>query len=285
MATRAGTRATTRATTRTAPDADRTLLVWERPHPQVRAGAPAITPDVIVEAATSIADREGLHAVSVKRVASKLNAPIARMEAYLPTRDDLLDLMLDGAFGEIEIPEPDPGLGWRADLAVIARATQQVALHHPWLRALAGTRTPCGPNGLRNSERVLAAMDGMDLDAATKTNAVNTVLAYVYGFVQLEMASTARKGEDAESDLARRGHMATYLLEAVGTGRYPRLAQVFEDASLTTEDAFGTGLGYVLDGIAALVEGTAARPEPSLADSLLSDGDSAERKHRRGRKR
>jgi hypothetical protein len=114
---------------------------------------------------------------------------------------------------------------------------------------------------------------------------VNTVLAYVYGFVQLEMASTARKGEDAESDLARRGHMATYLLEAVATGRYPRLAQVIEDASLTTEDAFGTGLGYVLDGIAALVEGAAARPELSLADSLLSDGDPDERKHRRGRKR
>ena len=271
--------------TRAATQTDRTLLVWERPAPQARAGAKAITPEAIVEAATSIADREGLHAVSVKRVATKLAAPIARMEAYLPTRDDLLDLMLDGAFGEIELPERAPADDWRADLTTIARATQQVALRHPWLRSLAGTRTPCGPNGLRNSERVLAAMDGVDLDAATKTNAVNTVLAFVYGFVQLEMASTARKGEDAESDLARRGHMATYLLDAVGTGRYPRLAQVFEDATLTTEDAFGTGLGYVLDGIAQLVEGQAGRPQPSLADALLSDGDRGEPKHRRGRRK
>lgn len=271
--------------TRAAPQTDRTLLVWERPHPQARAGAPAITPESIVEAATSIADREGLHAVSVKRVASKLGIPIARMEAYLPTRDDLLDLMLDGAFGEIELPERDPEQDWRADLTTIARATQQVALRHPWLRSLAGTRTPCGPNGLRNSERVLAAMDGADLDAATKTTAVNTVLAYVYGFVQLEMASTARKGEDAESDLARRAHMATYLLETVGSGRYPRLAQVFEDATLTTEDAFGTGLDYVLDGIAPLVDGAAPRPAVSLADALLSDEESGERKHRRGRRK
>jgi AcrR family transcriptional regulator len=232
---------------------DRDLLVWERPEPAGRAGAPPLAADAVAAVAMGIADREGLHAVSVKRVASRLGFPAARLEEYLPSRDDLLDLMLDAAFGEIAVPDRADSAGWREDLEAIARATQVVAIRHPWLRVLAGTRTPCGPNGLRNSERVLAAMDGLELDAATKTNAANTVLAFVYGFVQLEMAHTNRKGDDDAADLARRTHTAAYLGEQIGTGNYPRLAQVFTDADLTAEDAFGTGLGYVLDGVACCV--------------------------------
>jgi AcrR family transcriptional regulator len=261
------------------------MLVWERPEPMARTGGSVLTGATIAEAGMAIADREGLHNVSVRRVASKLGITAARLEAYLPSREDLLDLLLDAAFGEIDIATRDPNGTWRDDLREIAWATQAVALQHPWLRMLAGTRTPCGPNGLRNSERVLASMDGLDLDAATTTNAVNTVLAYVYGFVQLEMAHGARKGDDVDADMARRAHTAGYLVNAVNAGDFPRLAQVFADATaLTTDDAFGTGLRYVLDGIANLIDNTVPGAI-TLADSLLAEDNDEAAKHRRGRRR
>jgi AcrR family transcriptional regulator len=245
-------------------------LIWERPEPEGRGTAPAPDRARILDAAFEIADREGLHAVSVKRVASKLHVPAARLEAYLTSRDDLLDLMLDGAFGEIE--PADEGPDWRSRLRAIAHATQVTAQRHPWLRSLAGTRTPSGPNGLRHSERALAALADLGLDATTMTQAVNTVLAYVYGYVQLEMLDHSRKA-DADAEAARKVRTAQYLLEQVQTGEYPTLARVFSDASLSADDTFETGLNYVLDGIATRVpggpadHGTAAGGGDSMAEN------------------
>jgi AcrR family transcriptional regulator len=229
---------------------DGATLIWERAEPLGRGATPAPDRAQIVAAAFEIADKEGLHAVSVKRVASKLRIPSARLEAYLASREDLLDLMLDGAFAEIE--PADEGADWRSRLRAIAHATQVTAQRHPWLRLLAGTRTPCGPHGLRHSERALAAVDGLGLDASTMTQVVNTVLAYVYGYVQLELVEHPRK-TDADAEQERRTQTARYLVEQVQTGEYPTLARVFSDASLTAADAFESGLDYVLDGVAARV--------------------------------
>jgi AcrR family transcriptional regulator len=235
-------------------------LIWERAEPVPRGPMAAPDRGHITQAAFEIADREGLHAVSVKRVASKLRVPSVRIEGYVTSRDDLLDLMLDAAFGEIE-PAED-GEDWRSSLRAVAYATQATAQRHPWLRTLAGTRTPCGPNGLRHSERALAAIDGLGLDAATMTQAVNAVLAYVYGFVQLELLEPSRK-LDEDGELKRRNHTASYLMQQVSTGDYPTLARVFSDASnLTATDAFETGLNYVLDGIAMHA---ASRLEPAAS--------------------
>jgi AcrR family transcriptional regulator len=241
-----------------------TLLVWQRPIPAGRPGAAPLAPEDVAAAGVALADREGLHTVSVKRVASKLNVPLTRLEGYLRSREDLLDLMLDAALGEIELGPRDPDVDWRTDLTTIAHATQGAALRHPWLRSLAGTRTPCGPRGLRHTERVLEAVDGLDLDAATATHAVNTVLAFVYGFVQLEMGVSGRKDD---ATIERRTATAHYLMDAIAGGSYPALARVFTDASISTDDAFETGLSYVLDGVGAQIERAAGATSTESADS------------------
>ena len=240
---------------------DGVALIWERGEPEGRGATPGPGRDEIVAAAFEIADREGLHAVSVKRVASKVRVPAARLEAYLTSREDLLDLMLDGAFAEIEVA--DEGEDWRSRLRALAHATQVTAQRHPWLRLLAGTRTPCGPHGLRHSERALAAVDGLGLDASTMTQVVNTVLAYVYGYVQLELVEHPRKA-DADAEQERRAQTARYLVEQVQSGNYPTLARVFSDASLTATGAFESGLEYVLDGVAERI---------AAADSLRRSPD------------
>lgn len=235
-------------------------LVWERQEPVTRAGTPALTSSSLAQTALAIADKEGLHAVSVKRIAARLGVPALRLQGYLQSRGDVFDLMLDHALGEIELPElPDDRSQWRADLRAIAEATLAAAQRHPWLRTLAGARTPCGPNGLRNSERVLASLDGLGLDVVTATQAVNTVLAYVYGYVQLEMSHQEFKAEETKQ-LERRNHTAQYLLRAAAPETYPTLAKVFAVApQLSAESGFSAGLEYVLSGIAISVSDIAHR--------------------------
>jgi AcrR family transcriptional regulator len=235
--------------TRKRPDA--ADLLWWRPEPVTPAGRPAAGARQIVAAAFEIADQHGLHDISVKRVAGRLRVSAAVLNRYVASKDDLLDLMLDAALGEIELPPDGVAAGWRTQLEAIAHATQAVITRHPWLRSLAGTRTPSGPNGLRVSERTLAALAGLGLPPVQGMQLANTVLAYVYGFTQLEMGHRQR-GSDADVDSRHRARTAQHLLDAGSSGDYPNLAALFATCDpLSTADAFDAGLAVVLDGLAA----------------------------------
>jgi AcrR family transcriptional regulator len=219
-------------------------VLWERVAPTGRTSGDLIAE--IAAAAVAIADREGLAALSVKRVASKVGLPASKLGTYLTTKDDLFDLIFDAFYAGIEGSERGDET-WREDLRQLATATKAAIDLHPWVLELMGARPPYGPNGLRYSERALAALDGLDLPAAELTSAVNTVLAYVCGSVR---RSGSQSGDAAT---------ARYLLAAVESDRYPRLAQVFRDSGeLTADESFRAGLECVLDGLTALVATEAA---------------------------
>ena len=77
------------------------MSIWMRPEPAGtgqagRAGRPALRSRAgITAAAIGVADREGLDAVSMRRVAAELGTGAASLYRYVETRDELLDLMCD----------------------------------------------------------------------------------------------------------------------------------------------------------------------------------------------
>lgn len=242
-----------------------TSQLWERPLPVSRDRSATLSREELAHTAFAIAEAENLSAVSVKRVASKLGVPAARLEQYLPARDDLLDLMLEVALSEIETgqqPVADPD--WRAGLRAIALATHVAAERHPWLAELIGARPPSGPNGLRYLEHALGVVCGSGADVLTAANCVNAVLAFVSGSVRTQ---PVRKINGA----ARRN--AEYLNHAVAAPEYPYLADLFSHAAaVTSENSFEQGLDYLLDGIARRIQSSAA----DSASASDSDSDSAD---------
>jgi len=221
-------------------------VLWERTAPTDRHSQELTT--AIAEAAMTIADREGLDALSVKRVAAKVGLPTPRLGEYLTSKDDLYDFVFDAFYGEVTDPATQEE--WRADLRELALVMKAAIERHPWVLELFGTRPPYGPNGLRSSERSLATMDGLDLPAAEVTSAVNTVLAYVCGSVR-----RARRSGPNTSDATT----ARYLVEVAASGSYPRVSRMLSASDeLTSAESFSAGLDYVLDGIAAALAVTTA---------------------------
>jgi AcrR family transcriptional regulator len=223
--------------------------LWGRTVPDLRNAAPDQVVAEIATVAVTIADREGLAGLSVKRVASKLGGPPTKLAGFLVTKDDVLDLIFDAFYGEIgaELAANDTDGDWRASLRAIATATKGALERHPWALELMGTRPPYGPHGLAGSERALAAVDGIGLDSFAMTSAVNTVLAYVCGSIR-------RQQRGGPSDDA--AETAKYLIDAVGSGAYPLLARIFGDSQdLTEEASYEAGLDQVLDGIGLRVAG------------------------------
>ena len=69
---------------------------------------PALSRAAIVAAALAIADRDGLDAVSMRRVAEELDTGASALYVYIENRDDLLGAMFDHAMAPVaEATAPD----------------------------------------------------------------------------------------------------------------------------------------------------------------------------------
>jgi AcrR family transcriptional regulator len=228
-------------------------LVWERAEPTRRRAPVPLTRERIVQVAITIADNEGLAALSLRKVAAKLKAMPMRLYTYTSTKDGLLELMVDAVYGEIAPPD-HARAEWRRALRTIAQRTRRAARKHPWFVDLFGGRPHQGPNALTYLEAYFAALDGVagfeDIDVAMQ--AVRTVNAFVIGAVRSE---TSERRAETQSGLTKKQWQvasALYMERALATGRYPMLARVVRDATHPSPDAvFEEGLECVLDGIAA----------------------------------
>lgn len=223
------------------------MSVWDRPEPP--AQPVPLDRERIVVAAIALADEGGLEAVSLRKVASRLNAGPMRLYGYISTKQDLFDLMLDEVYAEI-LPQ-EPSGDWREALRGHAHRTRHAALRHEWLADLLGGRPTLGPHALAVGEATLAALDGLtDIDTALR--AVETVNAYSTGAIRREIANLrAEHATGLSKHDWQRAH-GPYLTGMLATGRFPSLAKAVHDGTdVDAEASFGTGLDWILEAIAA----------------------------------
>lgn len=223
-------------------------LVWERPEPPARPAPSPLSREAIVAAACELADADGLDAVSLRKVAAALGAGPMRLYGYLDTKEELLDLMADAMYGELDRPAPDDD--WRTAMRGVARSLRHTAHRHEWFADLIGGRPNLGPNALAYMEATLAALgDFGSLEAAMQ--AMHTVNSYVIGAVRDEV--TGRRVERASGQDEGQWLQASgpYLERVFATGRYPTLERVVRETVHPDRDTeFETGLEQVLNGVA-----------------------------------
>ncbi|MEU1725822.1 TetR/AcrR family transcriptional regulator [Actinomadura sp. ATCC 39365] len=226
------------------------MTVWDRPEPPTRP-AP-LDRQRIVDAAVALADEGGLEAVSLRKVAARLDVGPMRLYGFISTKEELFDLMMDEVHAEI-LPDGQPG-DWREALRGHAVRTRQAALRHEWLADLLGGRPSLGPNALAVTERTLAALDGhADLD--TVMHAVRTVGAYMTGAIRREVAHLRAERATGLSELDWQRAYGPHVSRMLATGRYPTLAKFVHDGTeVDAEESFTTGLEWVLDAVAARLD-------------------------------
>src|SRR6516165_1807108 len=94
---------------------------WQRlPDRPARRRREPISREAIVKAAIQLLDREGLAALSMRRLGEELGAGAASLYWHVGSKDGLLDLVLDELIGEGKIPDPDPE-HWQEQLKQVAR--------------------------------------------------------------------------------------------------------------------------------------------------------------------
>ncbi|MFJ8538351.1 TetR/AcrR family transcriptional regulator [Streptomyces sp. NPDC093591] len=161
----------------------------------------------VLAAALELVDREGLSALSMRRLGSELGVEAMALYRYAAGKDALLDGLVEALYLELEdrlgevstakaAPAEGPGAGlpeWRADLHRIALTTYEVCFAHPQVVPLIATRMMAVPLArrppavLRDHERVLVLLRGAGLDEERTAAVFHAFTAWVLGYVSVEL--------------------------------------------------------------------------------------------------
>jgi AcrR family transcriptional regulator len=233
-------------------------LLWGVAGPGRRGPKPRHSVESVVQAAISLADAEGLAALSMRRVAEMLGLSPMSLYTYVPSKAELVDLMLDHVVGEVAEPDPADG-DWRSQLTLLSRQRWAMAQRHPWIMQVAMHRPPLGPNVLAKIEATLRAVDGLGLSEADMDQLTTLVGDYVRGAVRAALDAREIERQTGMTD-EQWWSMNTPLLESlVNPARYPtavRIGEAYKSGQLPPPDHernFEFGLQRVLDGIAVFI--------------------------------
>ena len=194
------------ATERSAPS------IWMRPE-RAAVGRPAQRSRAeITVVALDIADREGLDAVSMRRVAAELGTGAASLYRYVETREELLDLMIDATGTEYDLAPPTGD--WLADLLAVGEQCRAILRRHSWLPAMCISRPVLGPSGVAMLEHVLAVLEHHPASVQAKMEA----FAMLNGLTAVSVLYELAGGSDLQA------RNVAYLQYAIASGEHPRLA-------------------------------------------------------------
>lgn len=205
-------------------------LSWEEP-PKSR---PSLARAEIVQTALKVADRDGLTAVSIRRIAATLGVRPMTLYSRVASKADLIDLMINEVVTEVLIPEPLPA-DWREALRAIARQAHSAYARHPWIITASGASQRVAPNTVLHAEQLLSALSPLQLTPKDAWAVAALLNDYTLGHAQRLLSES---GVPARSYPDLDPAMFPHLARALHAGDHQR-----------DQESFETGLETVIAGI------------------------------------
>ncbi len=241
----------------------RSELLWDAQLRPSRGPKPATSREDVVQAAISLADGDGLSALTMHAVAARLGFTPMALYRYFPNKEALVDAAVDAAMG-VPPPRSGPREGWRAEVKHWSYAKRAMLCARPWLAELPFVAAPHGPNWLSWHEAFLASIADAGLSPEDMMDMLSVVHGYVHGSSDtiISLARATARGITPEQWAEAVG---ADLCRAINDPRYPMLSAILTsstggitDASplpvkrgrpRTMDESFDFGLERVLDGI------------------------------------
>ncbi|MFC8427004.1 TetR/AcrR family transcriptional regulator [Streptomyces sp. NPDC057253] len=207
----------------------------------------------VLSSALELVDREGLSALSMRRLGSELGVEAMALYRYAASKDELLDGLVEALYLQLEerLGGESGDVHWRAGLHRVARATYDVCLAHPRAVPLLATRMLAVPLArrplavLRDHERVLALLRQGGLDDDRAAAAFRAFTAWLLGYVTVELRPMVDNPDEEEPAFRLGLHRMPAHEVPVLRGVAPALAERGGSEGLTA------GLDALLDRFAA----------------------------------
>ena len=209
----------------------------------------------VLRAAVALADREGLESCAMRKLAAELGAGVMSLYHYVPSKDELLDGMVDIVFDEIEPPTTDGD--WKTAMRRRAISTREALNRHRWAVGLMESRKTPGPASLRLHDAVLGCLReaGFSIELAIQAYSVQD--AYIYGFALQEKSLPFESAEEAaavaEEQVREVAELAAERQMGALADEFPHLAEVVAghvaNVGYDFAAAFEYGLDLILDAL------------------------------------
>jgi AcrR family transcriptional regulator len=233
-------------------------LMWRPSQPLGRTG---VRVAAITEAATAVADAEGLDAVTMRRVAEHVGVGTMTLYGHVPGRGELVELMLDrwaaGCYDGHPLPAAlrrasDPGRDdWRAAVEHVVLRNWAHTLAHPWVVEVPPDRPILGPGVSTKYDRELAAVDGIGLADVEMDHLLTAVLGMVSSAARWQIGLERVRRASGLSDEQWWALSGPALAEAMAGVELPLGSRVGQSVGSAgdPEKTLRWGLVRLLDGV------------------------------------
>ena len=231
------------------------------PRPRAGSDQPALTQDALVQAALVVLERDGLEALSMRRVAAELGLQAASLYWHVRNKEELLELMADAALAGLDLTVPAGS--WREQVWVLAhRYRAHLKARRDVPRLIAG-RFVVGRNASTMMEHLLGVLRAAGFSPGGAAAAMFLLsFTYVQGFVLQEM-NPMRAVEALGGTPAAAMESVSAELAGLSPEAFPRLGGASGYlTSVKMDDRFDWGLACILDGLELGLSGLQASAEP-----------------------
>jgi AcrR family transcriptional regulator len=205
------------------------------------AATPALSRERILRVALALIERQGLGALSMRRLAQELDVWPTAVYHYFRDKGELLDAIAASTAGSVELPVA--GDSWREQLRGLLTGAQMAMARDPAGMGGSLARAFLTPEALRLSESALTILRDAGLDGREAASAWRALWSFTYGFAMFEIAATPE-------ETRRRTRTA---IAALADDEFPTLLETAAEVSSAMADdgEFDHGLDRLFDGIEA----------------------------------
>ncbi|MFT9006754.1 TetR/AcrR family transcriptional regulator [Bifidobacterium aquikefiri] len=229
-------------------------LLWRNAPTSPRSG---LSTSGITELAVNLADREGLEAVTIRRLASEAGVTAMALYPHIGGHAELVELMLDHVAGTTYAnTEISSETDWRNRVIAVAEANWNSCQTHPWITDITPGRPVPGPGITTKYEIELRALDGIGMTDIVLEHTLTALLALVQGTARSAIAAQRERASGEHDDMGWWSGIEPTLTAAISDpSRFPTAACVSSALGEATglandpEGAYHRGVALFLDGL------------------------------------
>jgi AcrR family transcriptional regulator len=143
-----------------------------------------LTEDQIVEAALSLAGSARLETVSMRALGQRLGVPVMTIYNYVPNKEALYELVLNGVLRSIRVPAPEEGT-WEERLKRLERDARSAMGKFPGLSF--DRRGSGSAEGARLAEGVMSILASAGFDPAEASLAFAALFTFMVGQIDVDV--------------------------------------------------------------------------------------------------
>ena len=202
--------------------------------------------EAIAAGALELADREGLDAVTIRRLAQDNSVTPMALYWHFTDKEAVLDGIAEQIYASVRLPEPtdEP---WDQQLRTVLDAVLAAIRPHPLAAELLAPRVMKSEAGLMLAERVIGMLRQVGFSASQASQTASFLLCSIVTLVTSEPGKSSPLEGEAKDD-ADRAKRAK--LDSLSPKLYPNLlesAQYFLVCD-DEDDYFANGMSFLVEG-------------------------------------